>query len=275
MEDERIEKKEQKLYVNELTESLQLSSLIFAPIFMPRRNGYKLKNENENEKEFESVTFKRTENETITYTGDHLDIATDFPLFSILVSHVQMQQKTHISLSEAELFKALKKQRRTSAIADLEARLEKLRDCKIHIQYMDDAGKTIRHIKTQLVLESDWDQKSKKINLGMSEHFMSLDLKYNDKEKIDLSIYNKIKSGYGKTLFLYLETKKFKNQVSVKIKTEDLISRFAANIKTNKEKNRELKKALNELRESHYIMDFAFFKSKIQHIPMVNIFRLH
>lgn len=267
MENEQTKKKEQKLYINQLTESLQLSSLIFAPIFMPRKNGYKPKSDNH------SITIKRTENETITYTGENLDIATDFPLFSIIISHAQMKQKNEVSLSEAELFSAIIKQRRKSTIDILEDKLEKMQKSHICIEHIDEKGVKSKIVNTSLILKSKWDRAARRIYFIIDPEFWSLELKSASKELINLQHFNIIKTGYAKALFLFLETKKFKNQKSIQFRKQDLIDRFSTNITSEKEKNRELKNALEALCDASYLLKFSFYKSSVQHIQMVEIKR--
>ena len=143
----------------------------------------------------------------------------------------------------------------------------------ILIEHIGEKGVKSKIVNTSLILKSKWDRVARRIYFIVDPEFWSLELKSASKELINLQHFNIIKTGYAKALFLFLETKKFKNQKSIQFRKQDLIDRFSINIKSNKEKNRELKNALGALCNASYLSKYSFYKSSIKHIQMVEIKR--
>jgi len=259
------------IYISRHTESLQLSSLIFAPIFMPRKTGYS-KSKEEDKLKF---TLSRTKYEEISYDGYPLDLAEDFPLFSVLVSHVQKHNNVEVVMTENEIFKALNKAKRETNRNSLEAKIDKFKKCNIKIERFDDENNKTRYINTSLVLEADWKRDEGVISFTLSKHFLPANSEETDFELIDLRFYKEFKKEYEKAAFLYLETKKFKKQKTVHLNVNDFVLRVAPNLKKNKEKNRKLKTALESLKEKGYINTYKFYSSTVQGIKMVSIEKNH
>ena len=91
-----ILEKSNKIYINYVTESLQLSSLIFSPIFMPSARKEKVK-------KFIDIKIERTEYEHLVYRGEELNLSFDFELFAAVIGKAQKEQSTEIELTEREL----------------------------------------------------------------------------------------------------------------------------------------------------------------------------
>lgn len=266
-----------KLYVNKLTESIQLTSLLFAPIFSARPPKY-------DEEKIVEINLRRTKTETIHYKGRLLDTIKDFPLFSLLVSKLQKINQNlpedaprimEFEMTEVEVFKTLGVQIRKSNIDLFEKRLDKFKASEICIKRFNDDQVCIRKIKTSLVLKYDWKKENKIIHFTMDYDFLpkgknSTDI---DREFIDLRVYDSINTGYAKSLFLYLETKKFTDQEYVRHSKESLINRIAMNVKTNRERNRALTASLEELVRVGYLKKYYPDKSKDTFEPVIMIAR--
>lgn len=266
-----------KLYVNKLTDSIQLTSLLFAPIFSARPPKY-------DEEKIVEINLRRTKTETIYYKGRLLDTKKDFPLFSLLVSKLQKINQNlredaprimEFEMTEVEVFKTLGVQIRKSNIDLFEKRLDKFKASEICIKIFNDDQVCIRKIKTSLVLKYDWKKENKIIHFTMDHDFLpkgnnSTDI---DREFIDLRVYELINTGYAKSLFLYLETKKFSEQEYVRHVKESLINRIAMNVKTNRERNRALTASLEELVRVGYLKKYYPDKSKDTYEPVIMIAR--
>lgn len=266
-----------KLFVNKLTDSIQLTSLLFAPIFLARPPKY------DEEKEVE-INLRRTKTETIHYKGRLLDTKKDFPLFSLLVSKLQKINQNlsddaprimEFKMTEIEVFKTLGVQIRKSNIDLFEKRLDKFMASEICIKIFNDEQVCIRKIKTSLLLKYDWKKENKIIHFTMDYNFLPKNKNsvYIDREFIDLRVYNLINTGYAKSLFLYLETKKFSEQEYVRHVKVSLINRIAMNVKTNREKNRALTASLEELVRVGYLKKYYPDKSKDTFEPVIMIAR--
>jgi hypothetical protein len=266
-----------KLYVNKLTDSIQLTSLLFAPIFSARPPKY-------DEEKIVEINLKRTKTETIYYKGRLLDTIKDFPLFSLLVSKLQKINQNlpedaprimEFEMTEVEVFKTLGVQIRKSNIDLFEKRLDKFKASDVCIKIFNDDQVCIRKLKTSLVLKYDWKKENKIIRFTMDHDFLpkgknSTDI---DREFIDLRVYDLINTGYAKSLFLYLETKKFSEQEYVRHVKESLINRIAMNVKTNRERNRALTASLEELVRVGYLKKYYPDKSKDTYEPVIMIAR--
>jgi len=276
-ESKKVTTESKKLYVNKLTDSIQLTSLLFAPIFSARPPKYDEKKEVE-------INLRRTKNETIYYKGRLLDTIKDFPLFSLLVSKLQKINQNlpdnaprvmEFEMTEVEVFKTLGVQIRKSNRDLFEKRLDKLKASDICIKIFNDDQMCIRKIKTSLVLKYDWKKENKIIHFTMDYDFLpkhknSTDI---DREFIDLRVYDSINTGYAKSLFLYLETKKFSDQKYVMHVKESLINRIAMNVTSNRERNRALDESLKELVRVGYLKHSYPDKSIDTHEPLIMIAR--
>lgn len=254
-----------KISITRPTESLQLSSLIFAPIFVPRKRGYDANEPTE-------VSIVRTKNETIRYKGGPLDIAEDFPLFSVIMSQLQQHKRCELTISENLLLSALKKKSRESVKDSLEARLDKLQESKIVIERFNN-GKKYDYIKASLIHRFRWDRNEKQIHFVFDDCLLPQNKQNTDFELIDLRFFNYFKTDYEKAAFLFLETQKYKKQKTVDIPIKKLLTRIAGNVAKTSEKNRKLSNTLASLKEAEYLKDYEFFKTFITHEKMVRIER--
>lgn len=259
-----------KIKITRPTESLQLSSLLFAPIFVPRKTGYSAELQDKS-----SITFRRTQQEEITFEGLPLDLMEDFPLFSVLVGEVQKQNKHEVEISEKVLFDSLNKTKCETNRVALESRIEKLKNSKIKIERFDLEGNKSRYFSTNLVFELDWLRDKETIKYSLSKHFLQKHSSETHFELIDLRLYKDFKTQYERAFFLYLETKKFKKQKTVDLLVDELFKRVTPNVTKNKEKMRKLKLVLSSMQTKGYIRNFDFFDSSVQKIKMLKIEKNH
>ena len=265
--------KNKKLKVTRHTESKQLSGLIFAPIFTPHKSGVSTFEPDNLDKHRIQLELNRTKNEIVKYDGYPLDVYTDFPLFSVLISHGQMAEKTDFNVKEADLFKALKRKSRTTTKDELELRLNKLKRCHVEIILNDRLGNRSRYITTSLLLEADWDREAKVVNVQMSKQLLGNNLPKTEFEMIDLRFYLSLKTEYEKALFLFLETMKHKDKPFIKVNFDTLCQRVAPHVSNKQEQRRKVKQALKKLQEFCLISSFKQIESSVQKIPQVQIVR--
>ena len=265
-----MEKTKKKIIITRATESLQLSSLLFAPIFTPRKTGYSTELEDKTK-----IIVKRTQKEEITFEGFPLDLIEDFPLFSVLIGEAQKQNKYEVEISEKQLFLALNKAKCESNRLSLEARIEKLKNSNIKIEHYDDAGHKSRYFSTNLIFELDWQRETETIKYVLSKHFLQDHSSDTSFEHIDLRLYKDFKSQYERAFFLYLETKKYRKQKSVDIRVDELFNRITPNVSKNKEKMRKLKVVLQSMKDKGYIRSYEFYDSNVQKIKMLDIEKNH
>tara|TARA_B100001059_G_C17812857_1_gene573333 strand:+ start:33 stop:860 length:828 start_codon:yes stop_codon:yes gene_type:complete len=257
-------KKEIQVYKS--SESLQISSLISAPIFI---------NSKKNDNSLIIVENQRTKNEQIIYNGPPLNLTYDFPVFSILIGNAQKNNCTNNVISENFLFKAVNKEKRENIRKEILNSIERLKKANIDLDYFNSNENTTINIKSYLIKELIWDRENKEVHYEINRLFLISSMKRLSFELIDLSIFNKLKSKYEKALYLYLETKKFKSQKIISINKRDILNRVTSNIKLNKERNRTLLKALESLKRKNYIINYEFYLSSFEEIKMLKIVKNH
>jgi hypothetical protein len=266
-------RKLKKIEIKSDIQSFQLSSLIHAPIFVPTSS------KNCFSKEFIEVCIDRTKDERIKFRGLQLDLSYDFQLFSIVVSRLQQTDNVNITLTEKELFKALglpAKKKEKSKKDILELRFKKLLDCKIEL---DEFGicpisgmrGTVNWLCFNLLNSIQWNRSLGIIFIEVNKHLRLIRTEDFHQELININKLNKIKTQYARALYLYLQTKKFRNQIAVDHRLDQLITRFNTPNMLLKEQKRKVKVSLQELKEKRFIADFYFYKSKVQEIDMCKI----
>ena len=133
-------KKEIQVYKS--SESLQISSLISAPIFI---------NSKKNDNSLIIVENQRTKNEQIIYNGPPLNLTYDFPVFSILIGNAQKNNCTNNVISENFLFKAVNKEKRENIRKEILNSIERLKKANIDLDYFNSNENTTINIKLSLI----------------------------------------------------------------------------------------------------------------------------
>uniref|UniRef100_UPI004047973C hypothetical protein n=1 Tax=Shewanella baltica TaxID=62322 RepID=UPI004047973C len=253
------------------TESMQLSSIIHAPIFAT--SNYKV---DENSRGLVSYDISRTKNERVVYNGLELNASDDFPLFAIIISKYQQSKKFSISLTNKELFEALKlsKASRTEAKRKvLVKRIKRLEFCHVELFFYkdgcDDVDKYTTRLSFPLFQSTFYDTETKEIKIELSRKLGVIATADFSEELIDLTVYYKIKTQYAKAVYLYLQTKKFKRQSCFYVDLYKFLERLGHSKMENREKKRKLKIALEQLVSLNHISGFEF--EKINDIDKVKI----
>jgi hypothetical protein len=263
---QKLEKNTQKkIRTNNSNESIHLSLVLASEIFIPRAKGYPID-------EIVTGELKRTESEHISYRTPPLDILTDFPLFSIVVSKFQREKTSSFILTEYEIYNALGRNREQTTSKGYSTCFDKLKESEINLEIKTEGQ--IKNYKTNLIMDWDWDSKGKCFMFQMNEIFLDFYIEGAQYERIYADKYKSINSGYAKALYLYLETMKFKNNLWVKFnENEKLKKRFGNNIKRNADKNRKLKEALLILKREDVIFEYFSYKSKVDGQRICKIYR--
>lgn len=262
---QKVEKNIQhKIKTNDSNESIHLSLILASNIFIPRSKGYPI---NQTINGF----LKRTNDEKITYCTPPLDLLTDFPLFSIVISKYQREKTSSFILSENEIYNALGRDRELVKSRGYCTRFNKLKESEITIEIKNNGE--IKEYTTNLILDFDWDEEDECFIFQMNEIFLSffIEAQY---ERIYADKFKSLGSGYAKALYLYFETMKFKNNLWVKFnENKKLIERFGNNLALKSDKNRKLKEALIKLKQEDVIFEYFRYKSKDDKEPMCKIYR--
>lgn len=256
-------KENKNIIIKKDHKSLQLACLIHAPIFSTM--GYKNKGEDSKIIQYE---INRTKNERIIYKGLKLDVTNDFPLFAIFISKYQQSKNFSIKLTEKELFDALElsTKRRDNAKKDvLEARLDRLRFCNVDLYYYDNHRENdsdwVDKKSFPLFVLMDWDRKMKTIEVKLHSQMGNISTVSFSKELIDLTKLRRLKTQYAKSIYLYLQTRKFKNQGNaVYHNIDQMLDRFGKSNMVKKEKKRKLKLAMEHLKTVGFIKGYEFLK---------------
>ena len=255
--------KDKYITIKQDHKSFQLASLIHAPIFATM--GYKNKEEDSKIIQYE---INRTKNERIVYKGLKLDVTNDFPLFAIFISKYQQRKNFTIKLTEKELFDALEisTKRRDNAKKDvLEARLDRFRFCNVDLYYyenhrVNDSDWVDKKCFPLLAL-MDWNREMKTIEVKLHSEIGNIPTICFSKELIDLTKLRRLKTQYAKSIYLYLQTRKFKNQGNaVYHNIDQMLERFGKSNMVKKEKKRKLKLAMEHLKRVGFIKKYEFIK---------------
>ncbi|MGE6315333.1 hypothetical protein ACQKC1_06030 [Shewanella baltica] len=257
--------------IKKSTESMQLSSIIHAPIFAT--SNYKVE---EKSRELVSYEVSRTKYERIVYNGLELNASDDFPIFAIIISKYQQSKKFSITLTVKELFEALKlsKASRTEAKRKvLVKRIKRLEFCHVELFYYrdgcDDVDQYTTRLSFPLFQSTFYDTDTKEIKIELSRKLGTIATADFSEELIDLTVYYKIKTQYAKAVYLYLQTKKFKRQSYFYVDLYKFLERFGHSKMEAREKKRKLKIALEQLVILNHISGFEF--EKINDIDKVKI----
>jgi len=263
-----------EIFINKIRESLQFSSLIYSPIFMPTAR------KEEKVKEKVKVEIKRTNWEEIIYEGELLNLGFDFELFSIIVSKAQQCQSTSIVLTERELIvKGLKDKISTKLKKRILKRLEEFQSFKLKINRFHEDGTIHTAIRALFIKDIIWDKDNNLFNIEVSKHFMSCDISGLPKELILLDDFKAFDKEQERALFLYLETKKFKNkrrtQKVVTHHVDELIARVCPNYKNYNDAKDAVTDVLKTMVRAGYLKEFTFSKRESDDKPLCNTTLTH
>jgi hypothetical protein len=267
-----------EIFINNITQSLQLSTLIFSPIFMPcdtKREGKKLID----------IEDKRTEFEHYTYQGEELNLGFDFELFSAVISKAQAEQSTEIELTENELIKkGLQLPLSTKLKERIHQRLKDFKNCDLHI-YKFKAGdkKPYCEINTSLIHRIERNKDKKTFKITIDKGFVNLKTNGLSKELILLDDLTAFDKEQERALYLYLETKKFirkkgnriVKQEVVSHQVSSLIERVCPNYDNKNDAKKAIRKALITLKNAGYIKDFELRKRKKDDEPFYDTILTH
>jgi hypothetical protein len=267
-----------EIFINNITQSLQLSSLIFSPIFMPcdtKRQG----------KKFIDINDERTEFEHLRYQGEELNLGFDFELFAAVISKAQKEQSTVIELTEKELIKkGLQLPLSTILKERIFQRLIDFKKCNLHIyKFKTDPKKPFCEINTSLIHRVDWNRDKKLFEIIVDKDFVNLKTSGLSKELLlidDLTAFDKDQE---RALYLYLETKKFIRKKGNKIvrqtvvshQVSSLIERVCPNYDNINDAKKAIRKALITLKNAGYIKDFELRKRKSDDEPFYDTILTH
>jgi len=261
------QKNHNKIRTNGTNESIHLSPILASRMFIPRVKGYDtdiVVNDSD----------RRTNNETISYSSPPLDLARDFPLFSIVVSKLQRSRTSSFILTEFEIYKALDIKREKIISESFCNNFNKLKNSNIKINIENENNEIIKSYSTNLVIDWDWDSEEKCFMFQMNDIFLEFFIEETHYERIYADKFKSLKNGHAKALYLYLETMKFKNQRSTNFNEDSqLKKRYGKNIKRNADKNSKLKPALEKLKEQGVIYEYFRYKSKNENYSMCKIYR--
>jgi hypothetical protein len=266
-------KKSNQLFVNNLKESIQLSSLIYSPIFMPRGNG-KTRNK------LKIDDLKVTKYERVDYDGYELDLELDFKLYAVIIARAQMEGQSNITFTERQLMKiALNDKISTPLKLKIEKSLAAFQNSQLTIRKYNDKEEHIETLITSIIKKAKWLPKEHIYYIEVDEEIINRRTDFYSKEKIYLDILLNLKGQHIKALFLYLETRKFNNKMNnvngVNHNQKYLFSRVCPNYKNKEDKKKALKSALTTLKEIGYLRSFEERKSDFDEIPFWVVFMNH
>jgi hypothetical protein len=271
-------KKSNQLFVNNINESIQLSSLIYAPIFIPQGRG---KGRDESRKKLKIDDLRRTKYEHVNYDGYELDLELDFKLYAVIISKAQMEGKSNITFTEKQLITiALNTKAATPLKLKIEDSLAAFQKSQLTIRKYNDKKEHIGTLITSIIKKAKWVPKEHIYYIEVDEEIINRRTDSYSKEKIYLDILLNLKGQHSKALFLYLETRKFnniKNNTSgVNHNQEELYSRICPNYTKKDDKKKALKAALEQLQTIGYLNSFEEKKSEdVYEIPYWKVFMNH
>lgn len=252
-----------EIFINNISQSLQLSSLIFSTIFMPydtKRKGKKIID----------IMDKRTEFEHFRYQGEELSLGFDFELFAAVISKAQKEQSRDIVLTEKELIKKGFKLPLSTVLKDrIYQRLQDFKKCYLHIyKFKEGEKEPTWEIDTSLIHRIERNRDKKTYEITVDKGFLNLKTNGLSKELILLEDLTAFDKEQVRALYLYLETKKFirkkgKTIVKQKVvshKVDSLIKRVCPNYDDKNDAKKAVKNALKTLKEAGYLEDFTFRK---------------
>ncbi len=253
---------------------MQLATLIHSPVFSP--SNYSIKDGVEDR--VVKYQISRTKNERMEYKGLELNAADDFPLFAIFISKLQQKNKLEITMKEKELFDSLglsKTARNNDKRKVLEKRLDRLSYCFITLYFYEHGNSQeidnfSYKLSFPLFTKTEYDITNKQITVKFNEELRSNRIDSFNSEFIDLTVYYKIKTQYAKSIYLYLQTKKFKDQSYFYDNLNNMLERFGNSKMQKKERKRKLKAALELLVKLNHIESFSF--EKINDVEKVKVF---
>jgi hypothetical protein len=267
-----------EIFINNITQSLQLSSLIFSPIFMPSDRKRK-------DKKLIDIKDERTEFEHLIYKGEELNLGFDFELFAAVISKAQKEQSIEIELTEKELIKkGLKLPLSIKLKERIHQRLKDFKKCDLHIyKFKAGAEKPYCEINTSLIHRIERNKDKGTFEITIDKGFVSLKTNGLSKELILLDDLTAFDKEQERALYLYLETKKFIRKKGKKIVKQEvvshhvdsLIARVCPNYGDKNDAKKAVKKALITLKNAGYLRDFKFRKRERDDKPLCDTILTH
>lgn len=267
----------QERFTDGYTHSFIPSALSFAPIFAPKTRGAKAKVGN---KEHIELSSNRTKTEVLSYVGPRLDVTLDFQLFFLIISKAINAQSTKIQLGFHEVFFITNKKKSSALKLEIKQRLEQFMNCSFELKLYANERKlspALREIKTSFVSRIEFDAEEELFSISVCEDLLLEDpnddsIRKIQRDLIKLDYLNKIPSDSAKCVFLFIESKWFTEKSYVLLPHKELISRLNSCSNSERQKNRQLKDALQALKDMLYLCDFEYYKDQPTGKRMVKIF---
>ncbi len=265
-------------FINRTQNTCIPSALIFAPIFTPKPRGTLSKAES---RETIELLSNRTKTEVLTYKGPRLDITLDFQLFCMIVSKSIQASTTKIQLSYREVFFYTKRKSSGKAKQEIKRRIERFMDCRFEInRYKCEKhlSPPLREIKASLVSRIDFDPDQEVFNINVCEDFLLEEQAMSPKTQnlkrdiIKLDYLHDIPTDVAKSLFLYIESKWYTEKMSVTLSHKDMVNRIGSTSTSQREKNRQIKNALEVLVEMYYLVKFEYKLDLVTGDRLVEVF---
>lgn len=205
--------------------------------------------------------YSRTKYETIEYRGYELDVANDFRILHAL-ARARQQSGTHsIIISEKAMIENVNCKNLISKKEEILQRLERMVDCSIKLIKKDANGEIYATKKISLISEVDWDKRNKLYQITLPPAMVDIENFWNF-EIIDISDYHKIRSMYGQKLWMFYAPNKYRNNENgVTFPMSKLTEQFGDNNMPQKELNRKVKQANEQLIDLGFLKDVNYFKS--------------
>lgn len=254
---------EQQRFTDGYTHSFIPSALSFAPIFAPKTRGAKAKIGN---REHIELSSNRTKTEVLSYVGPRLDVTLDFQLFFLIISKAIKAQNTKIQLGFHEIFFLTNKKKSTVLKQEIAQRLEQFMCCYFELKLYADERKLsppIREIKTSFISRIEFDSEDEIFHITVCEDLLLEDtsddsIRRIQRDLIKLDYINNIPSDSAKCLFLFIESKWFTELPYVMLSHQELIDRLNSCSNTQRQKNRQVKDALETLKDALYLCHYEF-----------------
>jgi hypothetical protein len=251
-----------------------LSALLHSPIFASKNT--KLK------ELYIKKNVLSTQNERVVYSGLALDTGRDFELFSAIMTKFYNNNKYNeleninraVVLTQSEIYEILdirNNNKNTNTFGGLQKRLENIEQARLTVYKYEDSrhifddSKAQKRINFPLLKKTEFDSRTKRFVIHLSEEIESLSYQSYSKQYINMSEYEKLKNQQSKAIYLFLSTKIFKNSKNVVLNIDlDVIRERMTHAEKmeNKEKNRALKAALIDNQRQKLFKKFEILTKK-------------
>lgn len=221
---------------------------LVAPLFTPCSKNIKAIDKNRQIKIEDQFGY------SVEITGPRLNMSIDFPIWSNIMRLVTEQETNKISMSYMEFAKIIGYTRK-----DLGEKLkDRIKDSLIRLRGQviiteDDDEDVILGLLVSGIIK----KKQKQVDIVVDKNI--IDLYKTDRFKlIDLDFYHSLQNEVTKALYLFYENH---GKVVYPIKLEQIKLRLNLITKNEKEINRQIKQAHQNLTDVKYLTDFEYFKN--------------